>query len=278
MRNIIGIDIGGSTTKIVGLRDGEVMGAARVRASDPLTSAYGAFGRFLNDTGLRLDQVDQVICTGVGSSFLGQEIYGIPTEKVEEFLAIGLGGKFVSGLDHCIVVSMGTGTAVTAVSGEEIAYVGGTGVGGGTILGLCARMIGTSSYEHIAQLAKEGKMGRVDLTIGDITQNQLANMNNSTTAANFGKIPDDATDADLAMGVINMVFQTIGIVSMMAAKAHGTDQIVLTGSLTRMEAAGQVIRSLEELYGVHYIIPKKSEYSTAIGAALYGQKQEKRKH
>ena len=120
-------------------------------------------------------------------------------------------------------------------------------------------------------------MGRVDLTIGDITQNQLANMNNSTTAANFGKIPDDATDADLAMGVINMVFQTIGIVSMMAAKAHGTDQIVLTGSLTRMEAAGQVIRSLEELYGVHYIIPKKSEYSTAIGAALYGQQQEKRK-
>ena len=97
------------------------MGAARVRASDPLTSAYGAFGRFLNDTGLRLDQVDQVICTGVGSSFLGQEIYGIPTEKVEEFLAIGLGGKFISGLDHCIVVSMGTGTAVTAVSGEEIA-------------------------------------------------------------------------------------------------------------------------------------------------------------
>ena len=109
--------------------------------------------------------------------------------------------------------------------------------------------------------------------MGDITRDQLANMNNRTTAANFGKITDDACDADLAMGVVNMVFQTVGIIAMMAAKGHGTDQIVLTGSLTRIEAAKTVIRDLEELYKVHYIVPQRSEYSTAIGAALYGEKE-----
>ena len=45
MSHIIGIDLGGSTTKIVGLSNGSIIGAAMVRASDPVTSAYGAFGR-----------------------------------------------------------------------------------------------------------------------------------------------------------------------------------------------------------------------------------------
>lgn len=273
MGYIIGIDIGGSTTKIVGLKEHTIAGSARVRASDPLTSAYGAFGHFLDQQGLKLSEIDKVMCTGVGSSFLKEDIYGIPIRKVDEFQAIGLGGKYISGLDHCIVVSMGTGTSVTSVNGEKIEYIGGSGVGGGTIVGLCSKLIGSGSFFHIAELATQGDVSRVDLTVGDITKDQLANMNTRTTAANFGKVTDDAGDADLAMGVVNMVFQTVGIIAMMAAKGHHTDQIVLTGSLTRIEAARSVIRDLEELYKVHYIVPERSEYSTAIGAALYGEKE-----
>ena len=273
MSFIIGIDIGGSTTKIVGLREGKITGAAMVRASDPLTSAYGAFGRFLADSGMQLNQIDRVMCTGVGSSFLKDDIYGIPTEKVDEFRSIGLGGRYISGLDQCVVVSMGTGTSLTYVCGDEITYINGSGVGGGTILGLCSKMLGTRSYEHIAELALRGDAEAVDLTIGDITRNQLANMNNKTTASNFGKANDEASDADFAMGVINMVFQTVGIFAMMAAREHKADSIVLTGTLSRMEAAKPVIVALEELYGVHYIVPEHSEFCTAIGAALYGEKR-----
>ena len=256
MSHIIGIDLGGSTTKIVGLRNGSIIGAAMVRASDPVTSAYGAFGRFLEDSGLKLTEIDRVMCTGVGSSFLKDNIYGIPTEKVDEFMAIGLGGRHISGLDHCVVVSMGTGTSLTHVCGDQISYINGSGVGGGTILGLCSKMLGSRSYEHIAELALRGNAEAVDLTVGDITRNQLANMNNKTTASNFGKANDDASDADFAMGVINKA-----------------DSIVLTGTLSRMEAAKPVIRALEELYGVHYIVPEHSEFCTAIGAALYGERE-----
>ncbi len=273
MSYIIGIDIGGSTTKIVGLQNGKVTGATLVRASDPVTSAYGAFGRFLEDQGLTLKQIDRVVCTGVGSSFLKDDLYGIPTAKVDEFLAIGLGGRYITGLDHCVVASMGTGTSLTHVRGDEISYINGSGVGGGTILGLCSKMLGTRSYEHIDQLACRGSAEAVDLTIGDITRGTLANMNNKTTASNFGKTNDDASDADFAMGVVNMVFQTVGIFAMMAAREHKTDAIVLTGTLSLMEAAKPVIVALEELYGVRYIIPEHSEFCTAIGAALYGERK-----
>ena len=46
----IGIDVGGSTTKIVGFyeKDGalELIEPQFVRANDPITATYGAFGKF----------------------------------------------------------------------------------------------------------------------------------------------------------------------------------------------------------------------------------------
>ena len=42
---ILGIDIGGSTTKIVGYREnGVLIGMLQVRAADQITSLYGAVG------------------------------------------------------------------------------------------------------------------------------------------------------------------------------------------------------------------------------------------
>ena len=42
---------------------------------------------------------------------------------------IGLGGLYLSGLDKALCVSMGTGTAlVNATAGQEMVYLGGTGV------------------------------------------------------------------------------------------------------------------------------------------------------
>ena len=274
MRNIIGIDIGGSTTKIVGLRDGEVMGAARVRASDPLTSAYGAFGRFLNDTGLRLDQVDQVICTGVGSSFLGQEIYGIPTEKVEEFLAIGLGGKFISGLDHCIVVSMGTGTSLLwAEKGGEIRHIIGSGIGGGTLSGLSELITGVHQYALIRKLCQDGDLSQIDLTIGDMSKGKVGTLPPEATAANFAKLAEDATSADKMRGLVNLVLQAIGTMSVLACRTCGTNTVVLTGALTMLPPAHETFELFTQLYGVEYIIPENATFATAIGAGLCSLRQ-----
>ena len=58
---IVGVDIGGSTTKIVGIKDQDIISSLMVKAGDPLTSAYGAFGRFLSENQLRLDHVDKVM-------------------------------------------------------------------------------------------------------------------------------------------------------------------------------------------------------------------------
>ena len=51
---IIGIDVGISTTKIVGLQDGRVLSPIRITAADQVTSLYGAFGKYLHDNKVAL--------------------------------------------------------------------------------------------------------------------------------------------------------------------------------------------------------------------------------
>ena len=155
MRTVIGIDIGGSTTKIVGIRTNEkgietLIEPIFVTATDALTSVYGAFGKFTMQNGIELSQIDRVLMTGVGSSFIDKPIYGLECTKVSEFVSVGLGGLYQSGLDEAIVVSMGTGTALIYAKrkkdGElaKVKYLGGTGVGGGTLVGLSRKILGVS--------------------------------------------------------------------------------------------------------------------------------------
>ena len=110
---VIGIDVGISTTKIVGIDDsGTVISPIRIKATDPVTSLYGAFGKYLHDNRIQLSDVEQVMITGVGAAYIDGPVYGLPTTTVEEFIADGLGARYETDLDRMIVVSMGTGTSL----------------------------------------------------------------------------------------------------------------------------------------------------------------------
>ena len=81
MSIILGVDVGGSTTKIVAFDQG-VIGMLQVRAGDQLTSLYGAIGNLLHRHNLSLADVKKIVLTGVGASLIHEDIYGIPTVKL----------------------------------------------------------------------------------------------------------------------------------------------------------------------------------------------------
>ncbi len=276
-RTVIGIDVGGTTTKIVGFSiDGEektLISPQFVCATDPLTSTYGAFGKFTTENGLGLDQIHRIMVTGAGASVIGQNIYGLPCHAVPEFSSIGIGGLYLSGLDEAIVVSMGTGTALVHAKREgenfKIEYLGGTGVGGGTLMGLSRRMLGIDSVEHLETLCRDGDLNRVDLRIKDISRNHTYHgINENLTASNFGKVSDLATPADLALGLSNMVGETVAMIAMFAARSYQLSNIVLIGNLTTITPVREVFENLADTFGVRFIIPEGSQYGTVIGAAL----------
>ena len=269
MSVVIGIDVGGSTTKIVGYTDkAALIGMLKVEAADPVTSAYGALGKFINENGLALTDVKQIILTGVGSALFKKKIYGIATATVDEFKAIGLGGLALSKKKEGLIVSMGTGTAFVRAGKQGICHIGGSGVGGGTVVGLGGKLCGIKSFKTLVTLAQQGRLGKVDLNIGDISTRAISNLTKEITASNFGKMEDGFSSADLAAGVLNMVFQTIGMMAVFACRNDKMKDVILTGTLSQVPGAQGVFQLLHKMHGVNFIIPKNAIYATATGAAL----------
>ena len=233
---ILGIDIGGSSTKIVGLApDLSVIDMLRVKADDPLTSLYGAMGNFLSTHNLQLSDIRHIALTGVGSSYVEGDIYGVKTIKVEEFPSVG--------------------------------------VGGGTLAGLSSLTTGVHQYALIRKLCQDGDLSHIDLTMADLSREQVGDLPPEATAANFAKVADDATPSDKMLGIVNLVLQSIGTMSVLACKCCGTDTVVLTGALTMLPPARETFELFKQLYHVNFIIPENATFATAIGAALYSVRE-----
>ena len=265
---IIGIDVGISTTKIVGLRDGHPTSPIRITAADPITSLYGAFGKYLHDNNIQLSDLEHVMLTGVGAAYVKNDVYGVSTSRCDEFVADALGARYESQLDHAIVVSMGTGTSFVMCNGSEIRHIGGIGIGGGTLQGLSRICLGTSDIKQVSALAMQGDIKHVNLLIGDISAQPLPGLPMEATASIFARAKSDAPKEDIACGLISMVLQTIGSATVLAAQGTGCRDMVLIGNLTLLPQCKDIFPALEKLYDVRFHIPKYSQYCTAIGAAL----------
>lgn len=274
MSIIVGIDIGGSTTKIVGFDGDKLLEPLMVRATDPIASVYGAFGKFTCTHGIALSDIAEVHITGVGSAFVEDTIYGLKTVRVEEFTANARGGLYLSGLERAIIVSMGTGTAYVYADSHGSEYLGGTGVGGGTLIGLSKKLLGMSDPEQIAVLAENGDLTNIDLRINDISKSAINSiLSDRATAANFGKVSDLASREDIALGIFNMVYETIGMLAVFAARQKDLREIVLIGNLAGLPHAHVTFETLNKMFGMNFLIPERATFGTVIGAALTGDRR-----
>ena len=227
---IVGLDVGGSTTKVVGMDGDKIIGNKIVKADDPVTSAFGALGKLMDSYELKISDIEKLKITGVGASFPTGNLLGIPTVRIQEFFA--------------------------------------TGVGGGTLVGLSNCALNMRDFDMIAELAQGGNLNHVDLTIGDISHSAIPGLTMDTTASNFGKMQDDASKADIALGLYNVVFQSIGTMAVLSARNAGLKDVVFTGQATKAPMCGTIYKAFSELYNLNFIVPQMSEFATAIGAAI----------
>jgi len=263
---IVGIDIGGSTTDAVLVNSGEIV-VVTIETGDPLAAAAGAPGKLLSTVGGVLADIQAIAVSGGGARWLEDQLFGVPVAKVSEIDAIGVGGSTLAEKSSALVVSLGTGTALVSVQGNTIEHVGGTGVGGGTLLGLARHLLGVTRLDTLEQMAAHGDLSRVDLTVGDIAGGPVGIAPASATASNFGKVRADPTPADKALGLVNMVAEVTFALSFMAARARQHTDVVLTGKLTRVQLLRERLEALRPRRGENFIIPPYAEYATAIGAA-----------
>ena len=240
----IGIDWGASTTDVVFVEDNVI-----VKTHSYETKDIDINGLLMLDGEIRI--------TGSKSKQLG-------VDYVDEIKAIGLGGKYLSGMDKCLVVSLGTGCCIVNVD-EKIKHVGGTGVCGGTLLGLSKQLCGTDDLGEIERLASLGNLENVDLTVKDIIGEGIGKIPAEKTASNFGKLNNNSKE-DNALGLVNMIAQSCAMLAIFAA--DGYKDIILTGKLTKVKKLVEIMDSIAKIYGKKFIVPDNAGVATAVGAAI----------
>lgn len=256
---VLGIDIGASTTKFALVKNGKCIKEYRKPDGQSFDDALDQFGY----AGVR-----RIAVTGVGTSFIQGNLRGIPTVHKDEFTSVARGAAKLSKKINTLVVSLGTGTSFTRITPIRAWHVGGTGLGGGLLRVLSAKLCGTQDMEELQTLAAAGDLHAIDLQLRDVFEGTLSHLTPSATVANMSKLSDQSSRADVAAGLCNLIFQSIGVMGVFAAKRHLTRTIVLVGTITDWPIAERSLNEVAALHHVTFIVPDHAAFATAIGAAL----------
>ncbi len=186
--------------------------------------------------------------------------------KANEIESIAFGGAHAASRERCIIVSMGTGTAVVLFDYGIVSHVGGTGIGGGTMQGLGKLLIEETDPIKINQLAEKGKASELNLVLSEIGYSEVGFLDNDLTVSNFGNLKSKEK-ADNAAAIQCMVAEVVGVVASLTARQyHLEEDIVITGNLSNSAYIREQLNKVGILYNTKFIFPENPEYLTAIGA------------
>ena len=142
-----------------------------------------------------------------------------------------------------ITSNIGSGVSILKVSSvEKYERVGGTLMGGGTLIGLSKLIIGIDDYDKILELASKGNYENVDLTKKDLLkENQELKDSENNIICCLGKVYDYILDGkknelkkeDIALSLLNMICSHIAQYSVIYAEKNKIDTIYYFGSFTK---------------------------------------------
>jgi type II pantothenate kinase len=216
---------------------------------------------------------ERVIATGGGAARLEAAVAGAPVRRVPEFEAWVRGAPILAGLEGIelpasyLLVSLGTGTSILLVAGSDFRRVGGSALGGGTLLGLARLLLGVDSYEEITELARRGDRRKVDLLVGDIYDEGELPLPAEINAASFGKLAS-REPADLANALMGLVGENIGLICGQLARVLEAEAVVYCGStLTHNLPLCEILTAVTSAFGTPSYRLERGAYCGAVGAA-----------
>lgn len=264
----LGIDAGGTLVKLAYWKDDEIQTTYFPSARFDLVK------KWISET----MKNPQICMTGGRAKqlehYLGSENY----RYVVEFDATIKGvlyqlKKSGSLTTRTIITNIGTGTSIHYLDGDVHERLAGTGIGGGTLLGLSKIMIGTDDFEQIVAKSEKGSRKWIDVRVEDIYQQNQLPIKGSLTASNFGALltvePDINTPDDLVAGIQGMIGEVISSLSIQAADTKKCTDIIYIGTtLENNEMLQNVISSYTILKEKTPLFLPEHGYSGAIGALL----------
>jgi type II pantothenate kinase len=265
MVDAVGIDSGASLTKVAIRASGETQHRV-LPAGD-----VGHAERLVSDLAPR-----RIGLTGGGAGELSRRL-GIEAVRVSEFAAWGAGASSLLDAEGraaphpFLLVSLGTGTSVMLADRLSVNRIGGTALGGGTVMGLGALLLGNASFDEICTLAARGDRRHVDMLVSDIYRPGEIALTGDLTASNFGK-PVLRSGAkpkpeDVAAAIMGLVGENVALICAGLAAPHAIRHVVFGGSTLRDNLRlREVLHDITSAFGREPVFLERGEYAGAVGA------------
>jgi type II pantothenate kinase len=179
----VGIDAGGTLIKLAYVLDGTLV-LKRYVADDIKKAAEFVEGEF----------PEAQLCITGGKSLPMQSLFAREARRMVEFEATCSGVRYLLAkeglpLESFVLTNVGTGTSIHHVTNGGHSRIGGTGVGGGTLLGLSALLTGIADYSEIVRRSQQGSREAIDLKVSHIYEGAEPPISGELTASNFGRVP-----------------------------------------------------------------------------------------
>ncbi|MBZ5200762.1 type II pantothenate kinase [Planomicrobium chinense] len=263
---IVGIDAGGTLIKVAYTENGSLH-----FIKYPIAEIERVAG-WIN--GLE----NPVICVTGGKSGVLRSLININLKEMVEFDATHLGVQFLldrmgRSEDIYVVTNVGTGTSIHCIQNNMQERLGGTGVGGGTLVGLSHLLTGITDYEEIVELASKGSRDRIDLKVKHIYEGKEPPISGELTASNFGNdlfsAAGELSKEELLATVVGLVGETVSTVSVLAARQCASSTIIYIGSsFIHNPLLKEVVESYTILRGATPLFLENGEFSGAVGAMI----------
>jgi len=265
MVDAVGIDSGASLTKVA-IRSGREMLHRVLPAGDARPAE-----KLVGELAPR-----RIGLTGGGAGELSRRL-GAEAVRVNEFAAWGAGASALLDAEGreaphpFLLVSLGTGTSVMLADRLSVNRVGGTALGGGTVMGLGALLLGRASFDEICALASRGDRRHIDMLVSDIYRPGEIPLTGDLTAANFGKPSlrsgTKPKPEDVAAAIMGLVGENVALICGGLAAPHAVRHIVFGGSTLRDNPAlREVLRDITSALGREPVFLERGEYAGAVGA------------
>ena len=273
----LGVDVGATLTKLAIFPPGE---AGRFEVLGKLQDSE--LSRLISSLG-----PSSIGVTGGGAQRLSEVIHQPATlTLVDEFTAWGAGAAALLAQDPTpqpdpyLLVSVGTGTSALRVDGDSVHRVGGTALGGGTVLGLGSLLCDCPDFDDLCRMAERGKRQTVDLMLSDVYpsgENPLL-LAPDITASSFARIAHPTATGpkpsreDLAAATMGLVGENVALLCASLARTSGATRVFFGGSTLRGNPllTGILITLTTALGSPAHLLPN-GEFAGAVGASQIAQ-------
>ena len=273
----IGIDSGSSMTKVVVMKDNEIIGKEWLPTTEPVRSADEAMERAAEEAGVLVKEVDAIGVTGHGSELVSEAVNA--RLKLEEVSVVSKGAAMLSGRHKgdATVIDIGGMNNKLMLMREGIVtsftFGGICGGSSGRFLEVASHRLDVAITELGALATRSEAKAKVggarEMERGNAKRNKnnmrfdlqsycmVFGIQSLVVALSSGITREDVAAAacrSVAEQVYETMIQEIGV----------RPPVIFVGGVSRVEG---VKREFEDMLGVEIIVPPYSQYAGAVGIA-----------